>query len=89
MDEYGHELNITLRPHLLLSKHAPAVSVVVHECAPLTDKEFAEEATKAFSFVPEFVAGPDTSARVRQMLSTSPELRRQVSDYVKAGAGVK
>jgi len=42
MDEYGHELNITLRPHWLLSKHAPAVSVVVHECAPLTDKEFAE-----------------------------------------------
>ena len=54
-----------------------------------TDKEFAEEATKAFSFVPEFVAGPDTSARVRKMLSTSPELRKQVSDYVKAGAGVK
>ena len=42
MDEYGHDQNITLRPHWLLSKHAPAVSVVVHECAPLTDKEFAE-----------------------------------------------
>ena len=54
-----------------------------------TDKEFAEEATKAFSFVPEFVAGPDTSARVRKMLSTSPDLRKQVSDYVKVGAGVK
>lgn len=54
-----------------------------------TDKEFAEEATKAFSFVPEFVAGPDTGERVRRMLDTKPELRRQVSDYVKAGAGLK
>jgi|LNFM01.1.fsa_nt_gb tripartite-type tricarboxylate transporter receptor subunit TctC len=54
-----------------------------------TDKEFAEEAMKAFSYVPEFVAGPDTSERLRKMLNTSPELRKQVSDYVKAGAGIK
>lgn len=54
-----------------------------------TDKEFAEEAVKAFSYVPEYMAGPDTSERMRTMLNTSPELRRQVGDYVKAGAGLK
>ena len=54
-----------------------------------TDKEFAEEAMKAFSYVPEFVAGPDTAERVRAILTTRPELRQQVSDYVKAGAGLK
>ncbi len=53
------------------------------------DKEFAEEAMKAFSYVPEYVAGPDTAERVRRMIDTSPALRRQVSDYVKAGAGLK
>ena len=54
-----------------------------------TDKEFAEEAQKAFSYVPEYVAGPDTADRVRKMLTTSPELRKQVNEYVKLGAGVK
>lgn len=53
------------------------------------DKEFAEEALKAFSYVPEYVAVPDTADRVRKMLDTSPTLRQQVSDYVKSGAGVK
>jgi tripartite-type tricarboxylate transporter receptor subunit TctC len=53
------------------------------------DKEFAAEAQKTFSYVPEFVAGADTGARMRTFLDTSPELRRQVSDYVKAGAGLK
>ena len=53
------------------------------------DKEFAEEAVKAFSYVPEFVAGSDTGDKMRGYLNTSPELRRQVSDYVKAGAGIK
>lgn len=54
-----------------------------------TDKEFAEEATKAFSYVPEFVAGPDTAQRVRAMLDTKPELRTTIRDYVAAGAGLK
>ncbi|MEQ1714912.1 MAG: hypothetical protein ABL907_02815 [Hyphomicrobium sp.] len=53
------------------------------------DREFADEAMKAFSYVPEFVAGPDTAEKVRAMLNTKPELRRQVADYVKAGAGLK
>lgn len=66
---------------------ADALQAAIKKLA--TDKEFAEEAVKAFSYVPEYVAGPDTSERMRTMLNTSPELRRQVGDYVKAGAGLK
>jgi len=54
-----------------------------------TDKQFAEEAMKAFAYVPEFVAGPDTAETVRAMLNTTPALRAQVADYVKTGAGLK
>jgi tripartite-type tricarboxylate transporter receptor subunit TctC len=54
-----------------------------------TDKEFAEEAAKAFSYVPEFVAGPDTAEKVRAMLATKPELRTTIRDYVAAGTGSK
>ena len=54
-----------------------------------TDKEFADEAMKSFSYVPEYVAGPDTAERVRAMLNTTPELRRTIADYVKVGAGIK
>ncbi len=54
-----------------------------------TDKEFAQEAMKAFSFVPEYRAGPDTATKVRKMLDTKPELRQTIRDYVKAGTGLK
>lgn len=54
-----------------------------------TDKEFTDEAMTAFSYVPEFVAGADTGDKIRRFLNTSPELRRQVRDYVNAGAGIK
>jgi tripartite-type tricarboxylate transporter receptor subunit TctC len=53
------------------------------------DPEFQAEAQKAFSYVPEFVAGDDTQTRIRAMLDTSPELRRTVTDYVKAGNQTK
>lgn len=54
-----------------------------------TDKEFAEEAMKAFSYVPEFHAGSDTATKIRGMLTTKPELRRTIADFVKAGANLK
>jgi len=54
-----------------------------------SDKEFAEESTKAFSYVPEFEAGPDTNERVRPALFTSAEMKSFVAEYVKAGANMK
>lgn len=54
-----------------------------------TDKEFEAEALKAFSYVPEFYAAADTNERMRKILNTSPELKKQVGDYVKLGAGLK
>ena len=53
------------------------------------DKEFSDEAQKAFSYVPEYVTGPDTNQRMRAMLTTSPELRRTISEFVKAGSASK
>lgn len=54
-----------------------------------TDKEFEAEAMKSFSYVPEFYAEADTNERMRKILNTTPELKKQVGDYVKAGTGLK
>lgn len=54
-----------------------------------TDKEFADEAIKSFSYVPEFNTGPGTNPKVRGMLNTSPQLRQFIEAYVKAGSGTK
>lgn len=64
-----------------------AIQLAVGKLA--TDKEFADEAIRSFSYVPEFKAGPETSATVRGMLNTTPELREFVEGYVKAGTGSK
>ena len=48
------------------------------------DKEFADDAIKAFSYVPEYAAGPDTNERVRPQLNISDDLKAFVADYVKA-----
>ena len=47
------------------------------------DPAFAEDATKAIGFVPDFKAGPDTNREVRQALSVRPETRAFLIDYVK------
>jgi tripartite-type tricarboxylate transporter receptor subunit TctC len=48
-----------------------------------SDKEFAEEATKLLGFVPDYVAAPDTSQRVRQALNAPSEVRSFVVQYIK------
>jgi hypothetical protein len=50
----------------------------------IVDKEFAAEAIKSFDYVPEFVAKPDTTERVRERLTTTPQLRQFVADYIKS-----
>jgi tripartite-type tricarboxylate transporter receptor subunit TctC len=47
------------------------------------DPAFAEDATKAIGFVPDFKAGPNTNREVRQALSVRPETKAFLADYVK------
>jgi tripartite-type tricarboxylate transporter receptor subunit TctC len=46
------------------------------------DKDFAAEAMKVIQFVPEYPTAPDMSDRVRAMLSTTPEMRKYINDYM-------
>jgi tripartite-type tricarboxylate transporter receptor subunit TctC len=49
------------------------------------DKAFADDALKAVGFVPEYEAGPDTGREVRQALTTKPEVRAFLKDYIAKG----
>ena len=54
-----------------------------------SDKDFAEESMKAFGYVPEFDAAPDTNELVRPQLTLDPALRAFVVDYIAAGSRSK
>src|SRR5882672_12592430 len=47
------------------------------------DKAYAEEAGKAFGFVPRWDAGPDTPKVAQTALSVRPEVRTFLVDYMK------
>jgi hypothetical protein len=47
------------------------------------DKVYAEEAEKAFGFVPQWEAGPDTNAVAQKALTVRPEVRTFLADYMK------
>ncbi len=48
-----------------------------------TDKDYGDDATKTFGFVPEWVAEPDVSARVRKALVLPPRIREFMHNYIK------
>jgi len=50
------------------------------------DLAFAEEATKAIGFAPDFEAGPETNRQVRRALVVKPEIRAFVADYIKSAS---
>jgi tripartite-type tricarboxylate transporter receptor subunit TctC len=47
------------------------------------DKAYAEEAEKAFGFVPQWAAGPDTPKVAQTALTVRPEVRAFLADYMK------
>jgi hypothetical protein len=47
------------------------------------DHDYAEEAMRTIQFVPHYEAGDDLNARVRKVMTVSPEVRRFVVDYMK------
>ena len=47
------------------------------------DKLYAEEAEKAFGFVPQWEASPDTNKVAQAALTVRPEVRTFLADYMK------
>jgi hypothetical protein len=47
------------------------------------DAEYAADAMKAMQFVPQYVTGPDISARMRKAMKISPEVRTFVLNYMR------
>jgi hypothetical protein len=48
------------------------------------DQAYAEESLKAIGFVPHWEVGADTNRQVRKALTTSPDTRTFIADYVKS-----
>jgi hypothetical protein len=71
---------------IALPPRAPPAAVAALRAAVLrlnADPAFAEEATKAMGFAPQYEAA--TNRQVQQVLSVRPEIRAFVADYIKSG----
>ena len=53
------------------------------------DKDLAEECNKAFGYVPDIVTGADINERVRNRLTTTPEMKAYIARYIEIGAKLK
>ena len=79
-------VNTSMQRLIAMPPGAPAAAVSALRAAVQRlnmDKDYAEDANKMLGFVPEYVAGPDTSERVREALNAPPEVRAFVGQYVK------
>ena len=47
------------------------------------DPAYAEDAEKAFGFVPQWAGGPDTPTVAQAALTVRPEVRTFLTDYMK------
>ncbi len=81
-------INATMQRLIVLPPRAPPAAVEALRAAVLrlnADAAYAEDATKAMGFVPQYEASPDTNRQVRQALAVRPEIRTFVADYIKSG----
>ena len=84
----GLSINATMQRLIVLPPRAPPAAVDALRAAVLRlngDAAFAEDATRAMGFVPQYEASPDTNRKVRQALALRPEIRTFVADYIKSG----
>jgi tripartite-type tricarboxylate transporter receptor subunit TctC len=84
----GLSINATMQRLIVLPPRAPQAAVEALRAAVLRlngDAAFAEDATRAMGFVPQYEASPDTDRQVRQALALRPEIRTFVADYIKSG----
>jgi len=81
-------VNSGMQRLIVLPPKAPQAALEALRAAVLKlndDKSFEEDAMKAVGFVPEYEAGPDTGRQVRQALTTKPEVRAFLKDYITRG----
>jgi tripartite-type tricarboxylate transporter receptor subunit TctC len=72
---------------VVLPPNTPPAAVTALQTAVAhlnNDKAFAEEATKAIGFAPDYETGPGINRQVRQTLAVRPEIRNFVLDYIKS-----
>src|SRR5712692_4221716 len=84
----GLTINATMQRLIVLPPRAPQAAVEALRAAVLrlnADAAFAEDATRAIGFVPQYEASPQTNRQVRQALTVRPEIRTFVADYIKSG----
>ena len=82
----GLSINATMQRLIALPPRAPPAAVAALRAAVLrlnADPAFAEDATKAMGFAPQYEAA--TNRQVQQVLSVRPEIRAFVADYIKSG----
>lgn len=79
-------LNGAMQRIVVLPPNSPPEAVKVLRAAVEKlnhDKEYAEDATKTFGFVPEWTADDGVPARVRKALVLSPETKSFLHEYIK------
>ena len=81
-------VNSGMQRLVVLPPKAPQAAVASLRGALLKlndDKAYQEEAVKLVGFKPDYEVGPDTDKEVRKALSTTPETRAFIADYIKKG----
>jgi tripartite-type tricarboxylate transporter receptor subunit TctC len=79
-------VNGAMQRQIVLPPGVPAAALAALRAAVSRlndDKEHAEEAMRTIGFVPEWIAGDDTSNEVRAAITLTPEMRAFVADYVR------
>jgi tripartite-type tricarboxylate transporter receptor subunit TctC len=82
-----HEINSTLQRLVALPPSSPQAAIDALRAAVERlnhDQEFAAESVKTIEFAPDYTTGPDISARVRAMLTASPQVRAFVAEYIRS-----
>jgi tripartite-type tricarboxylate transporter receptor subunit TctC len=82
-------LNGTMQRILSLPPGAPQGAVDALRAALErlnNDKDYHVEATKTLGFIPEYYAGADSNALIRNALTVPPEIRKFVAEYIPKGA---
>jgi hypothetical protein len=80
-------INSAMQRLVMMPPNAPPAALEALRAAVRAlnnDKTFAEESHKVIGFVPEYVAGPDTSRRVRAAVTMKPEIRDFIANYIKS-----
>ena len=80
-------LNASMQRMIVLPPGAPPAAIDALRAAITRlndDREFTDDAMRTFGYAPEFVAGPDTSDKVRKALTTDPDTKAFMVEFMNA-----